>query len=156
MPKMHADELDIDEALLRRLLAEQYPQWADWPLTRIEPAGTVNALFRLGDDLAVRLARRDGPDEPADREFDWLPLLAPLLPLEIPVPIARGRPTVEYPWFWSVSTWIRGQTVSVGEIDTIQAARDLAAFVKALQHVDLTEGPPGRGIPLAERDEEIQ
>jgi aminoglycoside phosphotransferase (APT) family kinase protein len=153
---MHADELEIDEALVRRLLAEQFPAWADLPLRRVEPAGTVNAIFRLGDELSLRLPRREGPTEPGGKEFDWLPRLAPSLPLEVPVPVAQGRPSGDYPWFWDVYTWVGGETARVEEIDAIEAARDLAAFVAALQQVDPAGAPPGRGIPLAERDTEIR
>src|SRR5262245_7297629 len=100
MGKMHADELRIDEALVRRLLAAQFPKWAELPPRRVEPSGTVNAIFRLGDGLSVRLPRRDGPTAPGGKELDWLPKLAPLLPVEIPIPLAQGRPSTEYPWFW--------------------------------------------------------
>jgi aminoglycoside phosphotransferase (APT) family kinase protein len=156
MAKMHVDELEIDEALVRRLLGEQFPEWVDLPLRRIEPSGTVNAIFRLGDELGVRLARREGPTEPGGQELDWLPRLAPLLPVEIPVPIAQGRPTGGYPWFWDVYTWVDGETTPVGEIDAVEAARDLALLVGALQRVDPTGAPAGRGIPLADRDREIR
>ena len=156
MARMHIDEFQIDEALVRRLLAEQIPEWADWPLSRIEPAGTDNAIFRLGGELSLRLARRRGSAEPGSKELDWLPRLAPLLPLEIPIPVAQGRPTNEYPWFWDVFKWIEGDTAPIEEIDAIQAARDLAAFVSALQRVNPAGAPPGRGIPLAERDKEIR
>ena len=97
-----------------------------------------------------------GADGTGRQELEWLPTLAPLLPLEIPVPVAQGRPSGEYPWFWDVYTWVEGETAFVEEIDTIQAARDLAAFVAALRQVDPAGAPRGRGIPLAERDEEIQ
>ncbi|HEU5279924.1 MAG TPA: aminoglycoside phosphotransferase family protein [Gaiellaceae bacterium] len=150
---MHADELDLDEALVRRLLAEQFPEWAGLSLRRVEPSGTVNAIFRLGEDFSVRLARREGPTEPGGKEFDWLPRLALQLPLEIPVPVAQGRPSTAYPWFWDVHTWVDGETVPVAEIDAIQAARDLAAFVASLWRVDPCGAPQGRGIPLAERNE---
>jgi aminoglycoside phosphotransferase (APT) family kinase protein len=153
---MHADELEIDEALVRRLLAEQFPEWADRPLRRVEPAGTVNAIFRVGDDLSLRLPRRAGPTEPGGKEIDWLPKLAPVLPVEIPVPVAQGRPTGSYPWFWDVYTWVDGETAPVEKIDAIQAARDLAALVAALQHVDPAGAPRGRGIPLAARDPEFR
>ena len=153
---MHLDELEIDDVLVRRLLAEQFPQWADLSLRRIEPAGTVNAIFRLGDGLSLRLARRRGPAEPGGPEVEWLPRLAPLLPLEVPVPVAQGRPTSYYPWFWDVHVWVEGETVPVAEIDAVQAARDLAAFVAALQRVDPGDAPPGRGIPLAQRDAEVR
>ena len=149
---MHADELVIDEPLARRLLAEQFPEWAELPLARVEPDGTVNAIFRLGDELSLRLPRRRSNGEPGGTELEWLPRLAPLLPLEIPVRVAQGRPTGDYPWFWEIHTWVEGETVPVADMDVIQAARDLAAFVAALQSVDPTGAPPGRGIPLVERD----
>ena len=152
MARMHVDELELDETLVRRLLAQQFPEWVDLPLSRVEPAGTVNAIFRLGEEMAVRLARREGPTGPGGKEFDWLPRLAPLLPLEIPVPVAQGRPTADYPWFWEIHTWVQGETVPVEALDTIQAARDLAAFVAALHGIDPADAPQGRGIPLAERD----
>jgi aminoglycoside phosphotransferase (APT) family kinase protein len=153
---MHIDELEIDETLVRRLIAGQFPAWVDLPLRRIEPSGTVNAIFRLGDELSVRLPRLRGPTEPGSAEFDWLGKLAPLLPVEVPVPIAQGRPSDDYPWFWEIHTWVEGETVPVKEIDAIQAARDLARLVEAMQQVSPTGGPLGRGIPLAERDHEIR
>lgn len=156
MTRMHADELVIDEALVRRLLVEQFPEWAEMSLSRVEPSGTVNAIFRLGDRLSVRLARRAGPTEAGGKELEWLPMLAPLLPLEIPVPIAQGHPSDDYPWFWDVHSWVDGETVPVEEIDAIRAARDLAVFVEALWQVDPTGAPPGRGIPLAERDAQMR
>jgi aminoglycoside phosphotransferase (APT) family kinase protein len=156
MARMHVDELDLHEALVRRLLAEQFPEWAGLQLRRVVPDGTVNAIFRLGDELAVRLARREGPTEPGGKELEWLPRLAPLLPVDVPVPVAQGRPTGEYPWFWGIHTWVDGETVPVEEIDALQAARDLAAFVTALQAIDPAGAPPGRGVPLSERDESFR
>jgi aminoglycoside phosphotransferase (APT) family kinase protein len=153
---MHVDELEIDEALVRSLLRRQFPEWLDLPLRKIEPAGTVNAIFRLDDDLSLRLARREGPTKPGGKEIDWLPRLAALLPVEIPVPVAQGSPTAEYPWFWDIHTWVEGETVAVEEIDAIRAARDLAALVGALQRVSPAGAPPGRGIPLSERDADIR
>src|SRR6476659_10727998 len=156
MSRMHIDELEIDEELVRRLLAGQFREWVDLPLRRIEPSGTVNAIFRLGDELSVRLPRLRGPTEPGSTEFDWLPKLAPLLPLEVPVPVAQGRPSDDYPWFWEIHTWVEGETVPVEEIDMIEAARDLAALVEAMQQVDPAGAPQGRGLPLARRDEEVR
>src|SRR4029079_11078627 len=102
---MHADELEIDVELVRRLLADQFPEWAERPLRRVQPDGTVNAIFRLGDDLALRLPRRAGSTTPRGKEFEWLPRLAPLPPLETPVPVAQGLRSRDYPWFWEVHTW---------------------------------------------------
>ena len=156
MARMHVDEHEIDEALVHRLVSEQFPEWADLPLRRIEPSGTVNAIYRLGDELSVRLARRKGPTRPGGKELEWLPRLAASLPVEIPVPVAQGRPSDDYPWFWEIHTWVEGETVPIEEIDAIQAARDLAALVGALRQVSPDGAPPGRGIPLAERDREIR
>ena len=113
MTRMHEDELEIGEQLVRRLLAEQFPEWAGLPLRRIEPSGTVNAIFRLGDELSARLPRRRGPTEPGSTELDWLPKLAPQLPVEVPVPVAQGRPGDGYPWFWEIHNWVEGETVPV-------------------------------------------
>jgi len=154
--RMHEDELEIDESLVRRLLAEQFPEWSALPLRRVEPLGTVNAIVRLGDELSVRMARRDGPTEPGGKELEWLPRLAPLLPVEIPVPVAQGEPGAGYPWFWEIHRWVEGATLPVEEIDAITAARDLAAFVSALQQVSPADAPAGRGVPLAERDAGIR
>lgn len=156
MATMHADELQIGEALVRRLLTGQFPEWADLPLQEIEAHGTENAIFRLGDRLSVRLARRKGPTTPGGKEFDWLPRLARLLPVETPIPVAQGRPTGEYPWFWDIYTWVRGDTVPVEQIDVVRAARDLASLVGALQQLSPADAPKGRGIPLGERDDEVR
>jgi aminoglycoside phosphotransferase (APT) family kinase protein len=94
--RMHADELEIDEALVRRLLVEQFPKWSELQLSRVEPAGTDNAIFRLGDELALQLARREGPTEPGGKELDWLPRLAPLLPRH-PCPRRTGSPEWRIP-----------------------------------------------------------
>ena len=156
MPRMHADEREISAELVRVLLARQFPDWRDLPLHRVEPSGTVHAIFRLGDEMAIRLPRRDGPIRPQSVELEWLPKLAPLLPVEIPVPIALGRPSAEYPWYWEVHRWVEGELVAVEEIDQVQAALDLAGLVGALQRVSPDGAPTGRGIPLLERDRQVR
>jgi GrpB-like predicted nucleotidyltransferase (UPF0157 family) len=145
---MHADELAIDEALVRRLVDAQFPQWAGLPLAPVEPWGTVNAIYRLGDELAVRLPRL--AEWSADEtELEWLPRVAPRVPLAIPVPVARGVPAAGYPCHWLVAEWVEGEHAPV---EPVQAARDLAAFVADLQGVDATGAPVGRGVPMRERD----
>jgi aminoglycoside phosphotransferase (APT) family kinase protein len=157
--KMHADEVNTDISLVRRLLAAQFPQWADLPIKPVQSAGTDNALYRLGDDMAVRLPRIHWATGQADKEHQWLPRLAPLLPLAIPVPLAKGTPAGGYPWHWSVYRWLEGENATIERIaDPCQAATDLAQFVAALQRIDPTGGPPPgahnffRGVPLAMRD----
>ena len=90
--KMHADELHTDVGLVRALLEGQFPHWAALPIERVLSSGTVNALYRLGDDMVVRLPRMDWGLGAVDRELRWLPPLAPLLSVEIPVPLAKGAP----------------------------------------------------------------
>jgi aminoglycoside phosphotransferase (APT) family kinase protein len=156
MAGMHADELEIDETLVRRLVAGQFPEWASLPVRRVERSGTVNAIFRLGQRLSARLPRRNGPTVPYSAQLAWLPRLARLLPLEVPIPVAVGSPDGEYPWYWEVHRWVPGEIVPVERIDAVQAASDLATFVAALQRVPPIGAPAGRGIPLAARDREVR
>jgi aminoglycoside phosphotransferase (APT) family kinase protein len=160
---MHPDEQPTDAALARRLLAAQFPKWAGLPLRPVRSAGTDNALYRLGDDMAVRLPRIHWAVGQVSKEHRWLPKLAPHLPLAIPVPLAMGDPAEGYPWHWSVYRWLEGETATLDRIaDPIQAAADLARFIAALQRIDATDGPPpgphnsSRGVPLAERDSSVR
>jgi aminoglycoside phosphotransferase (APT) family kinase protein len=128
---MHADEVHTDAALVRRLLAAQFPQWVGLPIEPVRSAGTDNTLYRLGDHMAVRLPRKPSAAGPrVEQEQRWLPRLAPLLPLAVPIPLA----------------------------DPGQAATELAHFIAALERIDPAGGPPPgphnafRGVPLARRD----
>ncbi len=153
--KMHADEVDTDIALVRRLLTSQFPRWAGLPLEPVKSAGTDNAIYRLGDGMAVRQPRIGWATGQVEKEHLWLPRLAPHLPLRIPVPLAMGSPGEGYPWHWSVYRWLGGENASMGRIaDPCVAATALARFILALQRIDTTGGPPtGRGLPLAMRDD---
>src|SRR6266540_2992530 len=152
--KMHADEVDTDVGLVGRLLAGHFPQWAGLPIEPVPSAGTDNALYRLGDDMAVRLPRIRGAVADVDREHRWLPRLAPFLPVAIPEPLRKGKPAEGYPWPWSVYRWLDGENPAVDRIaDAGSLAAELAQFVAALHRIDPTGGPPaGRGVPLEERD----
>jgi len=159
MGKMHQDEVEIDVSLVGRLLAGQFPEWAGLALQPLRPFGTDNALYRFGDDMVVRLPRRERTSRTLENERRWLPRLAPLLPLAVPVPLAEGMPAEGYPFAWSVYRWLKGESATPERItDLGQLAADLAQFVAALQRIDPTGGPsPGehnffRGVPLAKRD----
>jgi aminoglycoside phosphotransferase (APT) family kinase protein len=161
--KMHVDEVDIDVALVGRLLRAQFPQWTALPLEPVHSSGTDNALYRLGSDLVVRLPRIEAATGQVDKEHQWLPRLAPHLPLAIPVPLAKGSPGEGYPWHWSVYRWLAGETLTGKRMtDLDQAAHDLAHFVAALQCIDPVGGPPPgahnsfRGEPLSTRDAETR
>jgi aminoglycoside phosphotransferase (APT) family kinase protein len=156
---MHPAEVDIDAPLVGRLLATQFPHWADLPLEPVESAGTDNAIYRLGDEMAVRLPRIHSATRPLDKEHRWMPRLAPHLPLAIPVPLAKGMPAEGYPWYWSVCRWLAGENAATERVaDLRRAATALAQFIAALRRIDPTGGPipgahnVGRGVPLAVRD----
>lgn len=156
---MHPDEVPTSADLVRRLLAEQHPQWAELDVRPVPSAGTDNALFRLGGDLVVRMPRIGWAVDQVAKEQQWLPRLAPHLPVAVPEPVAVGEPGFGYPWRWSVYRWLDvGTNPVVGALDDpVGLAEDLAAFVRALQDIDATAGPTGsRGGPLAERDEQTR
>lgn len=161
--QMHADEVATDAALVRRLLAQQFPWWADRAIERVASAGTDNAIYRVGEDLAVRLPRRPSATAQAEKEDRWLPRLAPHLPLAIPEPIALGQPGEGCPWTWAVCRWLPGRSALVAAFaEPERAALTLAGFVRALQRIDTTGGPPPgpqnfrRGEPLANRDAAVR
>lgn len=151
---MHVGEARIDGALVRRLLAEQFPEWAELPLKRVESAGTVNALYRLGDHLAVRLPRIAAAADDVTKEHAWLPRLAPALPFPVPEILGLGIPTADYSWHWAVLRWLDGDLPVPDTLtDPYALAADLGAFVAALRGVDLPGGPTAyRGTPLATVD----
>jgi aminoglycoside phosphotransferase (APT) family kinase protein len=158
--KMHDDEVDIDVSLVRRLVAAQFPQWAGLPIRPVRSSGTANALYRLGTDMAVRLPRTLDVTGEVEKEHEWLPVLAPLLPLAIPIPLGKGGPDEGYPGPWSVYRWLEGDTATIERISHPEhAARELAQFITALERIDPDRGPHsgmhnfGRGVPLAMRDE---
>ncbi|MFC0431184.1 aminoglycoside phosphotransferase family protein [Kutzneria buriramensis] len=148
--RMHADEIDIDSGLVRRLLAAQFPHWADLPIERVDSSGTDNAMYRLGSELAVRLPRRQFVADGLRKEQHWPAVLAPQLPVEVPVPVAVGEPDDDFPFPWAVLRWIDGRNPVVGALADPEAlALDLAEFVQALRKIDPTGGPAqSRGVPL--------
>jgi len=160
---MHADEVDTDASLVARLVAAQFPEWADLPIDPVRSFGTDNAIYRLGDELAVRLPRRENNVAQLDKERRWLPRLAPLLPLSVPEPVADGEPGDGFPFRWSIYRWLAGDTATADCIaDLGRTASDLARFIAALQAIDATDGPPPgdhnswRGVPLAMRDASVR
>jgi aminoglycoside phosphotransferase (APT) family kinase protein len=151
---MHPDEVGTDVALVRRLLRAQFPRWADLSLAPVPSAGTDNALYRLGEDLVVRLPRIGWAVAAVAVEHRWVPWLAPRLPVPVPVPVALGRPGAGYPWPWTVCRWLPGANPDPGAAaGAAPLADDLGAVVTALHRLDAGHGPPAaRGVPVAERD----
>lgn len=141
--KIRADQADIETPLVRELVAAQFPRWAALPLEPVESSGLVNAIYRLGTDLSVRLPLRPTITDEVRREQAKLAALAPLLPVAIPSVEAIGSPTDAFPGEWSVHRWLTGTNPSPDALaDPRQLATDLAAFVDAFRRIDLPDRPP--------------
>ena len=155
MSQMPAPEVDLDEALVRRLLRGQHPDLAE---LAVEPAGSGwdNVMFRLGDELCVRLPRRALAAPLIEFEQRWLPELARRLPIPVPAPLRVGVATADFPWRWSVCPWLVGhRAAGAAMADPSHVASALGAFVAALHTDAPADAPenPYRGVPLVERDE---
>ncbi|NJP92464.1 aminoglycoside phosphotransferase family protein [Nonomuraea sp. FMUSA5-5] len=134
---LHENEVPIDEATAGALLREQCPQWAGLPLS---PAGTGtdNVMYRLGDDLLVRLPRTAEKARSVRKEQEWLPRLAPQLARAVPEPVHAGAPGAAFPLAWSVYRWIDGDEARHDTVhDWAAFGADLAAFVRELHGIDL-------------------
>ncbi|TQS39637.1 aminoglycoside phosphotransferase family protein [Cryptosporangium phraense] len=150
---MHDGEFAIDAGLVADLVAEQFPAWGALPVVEVS-GGTSNAMFRLGDDLVVRLPRTRRTSGDVVAEQRWLPQLIPLLPTPTPRIVAAGEPAAGYPLRWTVQTWIEGTAPHPDRLaDPIGLAHDLANFVRAFRRIDLPDAPTAhRGGPLADQD----
>ncbi|BBA95277.1 putative phosphotransferase [Actinacidiphila reveromycinica] len=153
----------IDAELVRRLIAAQFPRWADLPVAPVPVDGWDNRTYRLGDTMTVRLPTAEGYVPAVDKEHRWLPVLAPALPLPVPRLLARGEPGCGYPYPWSVRGWLEGRTARPERIADLTAfAVSLAGFLRALRRVDATGGPAAgahsfhRGAPPAYYDGETR
>lgn len=147
-------EVDVSVELVRRLLGDQHPDLAGLPLAELAN-GWDNVLFRLGDELVVRMPRRTAAAELVRHEQRWLSHLAPRLPLPVPAPVRIGRPGAGYPWTWSIVPLLPGDIAARTPPANLAAAADqLGRFVGALHAPAPTEHPVSlvRGVPLAARD----
>lgn len=162
---LHADELGVTTELVRALLDAQLPAYASLPLRRLAASGSDNALFRLGDELLVRVPRQPGGSRTIDREVRWLPVLGPSLPVPVPDVVAVGEPALGYPERWSVLRWVDGSTPTgaASGADGAALAADLAAVVCGLRDAPVpaeARGDAGlrlyRGLPLVTRDEDTR
>jgi aminoglycoside phosphotransferase (APT) family kinase protein len=139
----------MDEELVRGLLREQHPDLAELTLRKVV-GGWDNQMWRLGDELAVRLPRTERGPELLRKEYRWLPDLAARLPLPVPTPQRIGEPTDEFPESWLVTTWVGGEPADRTPIAAEHAAETLATFLRALHVAAPDDAPvsPGRGVPL--------
>jgi aminoglycoside phosphotransferase (APT) family kinase protein len=156
--QMHPGMHPIDDDLVRRLIAGQFSQWAGPAVERWPSGGTVNAMYRLGEDMVIRLPLVRGGAEDVSTEQEWLPRLAPHLPTRIPEVLGAGEPALGYPWPWSVYRWLAGEHPEAGALsEPMLLAEDLAAFVAAMRSITLPAAPKAhRGGPVASLDAETQ
>lgn len=166
MSRLHDDEIEVDDELVRRLLGTVSPAYEGLPLCRFDATGSDNALFRLGEDLLVRVPRQPGGGSTIEKEGRWLPYVAPHLPTSVPEVVAVGEPGFGYPEKWSVVRFIPGDRPVVPGPDEEPRhgfAGDLAAVVTALRMLEVPDegrSDPGlqwyRGRPLATMDDSMR
>jgi aminoglycoside phosphotransferase (APT) family kinase protein len=163
---LHSDEIPIDAELVSLLVSRVMPAYADAPVRRLASSGSTNALFRLGEELLVRLPRQPGGSQAIAKEAKWLPVLGPLLPVPVPQVVAVFDPDCGYPERWSVVRWIDGAHPVAVDPDTPvdprreELAKNLATFLDALRQVEIPTVAVNnpdlqsyRGEPLATMDE---
>jgi aminoglycoside phosphotransferase (APT) family kinase protein len=152
--KMHADEVHIDHALAKRLVARQFPAWSNLQLRRVQSRGTVNAIFRLGDELVVRLPRTASwarTIEAIQTHDTWLRDARAGLPLSIPEPVDVAPASDDFPFPWVVHRWIDGETLSDDIADTPETAHRLGAFVRALHALEAPGANVARSVKAVSR-----
>ena len=149
------DEITFGKDLVRALLRDQHPDLACLERRDVN-GGWDNQLWRLGDELAVRLPRTQRAPDLLRIEQTWLPVLADRLPLPTPIPVRVGEPSSLFAHTWSVARWVDGVPADQAPVTRLDAAEVLAEFLSALHHRAPADAPanPGRGIPLAEFEEE--
>jgi aminoglycoside phosphotransferase (APT) family kinase protein len=163
---LHSDEIPIDAELVRGLVRRALPAYADAPVRRVASSGSTNALFRLGEELLVRLPRQPGGSASISKEATWLPVLGPLLPVSVPEVVAVFDPDHAYPERWSVVRWIEGVHPEVVDPGTSvdprreELATNLATVLHALRLAEVSTGAVKdphlqsyRGEPLATMDQ---
>ncbi|WP_329174762.1 aminoglycoside phosphotransferase family protein [Streptomyces sp. NBC_01477] len=140
---------EIDETLVRTLVREQHPDLAELDL-RAVVGGWDNQLWRLGNELAVRMPRTERAPSLLRKEHRWLPALAPGLPLPVPTPVRIGEPSVRFPQPWTIAAWVHGEPADRVPISHGRAAGTLADFLTALHVTAPADAPvsPDRGVPL--------
>ncbi|KQW31450.1 hypothetical protein ASE36_04160 [Rhizobium sp. Root274] len=140
--KLKAGKFPVDVDLVQAFVGRQFPQYRNLAVREVASDGWDNWTFRLGDRLKVRLPTAEGYAGQAMKEFRWLPVLAPLLPVAVPMPVALGEPEADYPWHWTIYEWMTGEPVRRDNVlDLTTLALDMASFLKVLHRIDVEGGP---------------
>ena len=133
--------MDITVDLAKKLIFEQFPQWSHLEIKPVKNSGHDNRTFHLGNDLTIRLPSGKEYEPQIQKEAKWLPVLAQPLSLPITAPVAKGKPTPEYPLAWSINRWLVGETVTHTNVDLQKFAIELARFLKELEAINAENGP---------------
>lgn len=133
--------MDITVDLAKKLIFEQFPQWSHLEIKPVKNSGHDNRTFHLGDALTIRLPSGKEYEPQIQKEAKWLPVLAQHLSLPITAPVAKGKPTPEYPLAWSINRWLVGETVTHTNVDLQKFAIELARFLKELEAINVENGP---------------
>jgi aminoglycoside phosphotransferase (APT) family kinase protein len=167
--RLHKNEIAIDIVLVRKLVDSEFPEYSALPLTRLDASGSTNVLFRLGDDLLMRLPRQPGGSVAIDKEHRWLPEIGRHLPVAVPEIVAVGEPAFDFGERWSIVRWLDGELPNACTPDDpptperLRLADDLADVILAIRSINV----PGaaitdpalrwyRGRSLAEFDEQTR
>lgn len=168
VPRLHADELHIDIALVRQLVDRAFPEYVEHDLSALHGSGSSNALFRLGADKLVRLPRQPGGGASIDKEAAWLPYVAARVTAEVPTVVGIGEPDLEYPERWAITTWVHGSRPAPPRSgsesnETDALAHGLAQFLIELRGMTVPERAKEdeslswyRGLPLGELDADFR
>ncbi len=155
--------VNIDVNLVKRLIIEQFPEWSNLEIRPVKNSGNDNRTFHLGEDMSVRLPSAEQYAPQVEKEQRWLSKLFEQLSIPISTPLAKGKPSKDYPFPWSVNMWLDGETLSSNNIsDLSQFAKDLATFLIELQRIDASDGPVAgkhnfyRGGSLSVYDQETR
>lgn len=153
MSKLHLNEALIGLDLVKKLIKNQFPHWSHLFVESINSTGTDNAIYRLGDSMAIRLPRIHNAAANIHKEYTWLPQLSPHISLSIPKPLAKGKPDEGYPYPWLIYQWINGENALRKSINLEQAAISLGNFVLDLQKINSYHAPrSNRGTVLTMLD----
>ena len=142
------DKLEITTQIATALIAEQFPQFSHLHIRPVEHGGHDNRTFRLGNEMSIRLPSTEEYVRQVKKEQEWLPKIAPHLPLPIPEPIAMGMPSEAYPWNWSIYKWLEGESANSLALDDAHLetiAKQLAQFLSEFHQFDAA-GAPAPGL----------
>lgn len=152
--KMHNNEIEVTDEIVRTLINEQFPAYKDLSIERVISTGTVNAIFRLGEEFCVRLPILNSANDSLHVEFKILPVISKKVSLNIPEVIEKGKPNSVFPHDWAIYKWIKGDTYNNSAADEIQVSEALAGFITELRSINVTSDLPRAGRkPLVELDD---